>query len=656
MKKNLQNRKENSKNWIVALSFIFTVLSMIFSIGAYAQTFVIKGLVSISTTPVRYASVTFVNKSDTSSKFSALTDTSGNYQINAIITSVNPHTNVPAKFDLGQNYPNPFLGSTAISYNLKAQSDGLITIYDILGREVKRFTFDIQAAGVHGIMWDGSNSLGKKVATGIYFYRLQAGGEAQIKKMVYGLGEGGVFVSPSKMYSSQTTETIKSLNKNLQSETFTIQIANTDSTFPAITPKQMTDIVVQNDTTINITVNAYIPPNAATIYLDSTQQIIRGFGAANIVGWVTIAPDMTPAEVQTAFGMGDGQLGFTIMRLRIPPDSSQYNIDIPSAKAAESLGAIVIATPWTPPAWMKSNNNTIGGTLKTSAYDAYAAHLKAFSDTMSNNGAPLYAISVQNEPDANVNYESCFWNATQFLNFMKNNAPAVGAPIFMPESESFTHQLSDSTLNDPVAAANVAFIGGHVYGVGVIPSYPLAMSKGKEVWMTEFLINSSSTNPPNSSLDTGWTGAIQTAKSINDCMNANMSAYVWWYIVRYYGPIDDGAKGGVSGSVTKKGYVMSQYARFVRPGTYRVNATAVPQTGVNVTAYYDGVKVVIVAINNNSSAISQTFIIQNGTAITFTPYVTSSTKNCTQGNNITASGGIFTVTLDASSITTFVSN
>ncbi len=144
----------------------------------------------------------------------------------------------------------------------------------------------------------------------------------------------------------------------------------------------------------------------------------------------------------------------------------------------------------------------------------------------------------------------------------------------MPEAEGFNHQLSDSTLNDSLAAAHTAFIGGHIYGA--TPStYPLAFSKGKEQWMTEYLINSgSSTNL--TSVDTGWTGAIQTAKSINDCMNANMSAYVWWYIVRSYGPIDDGADGGVTGSVTKKGYVMSQYAKFVRPGFNRVYATLSP--------------------------------------------------------------------------------
>jgi len=236
---------------------------------------------------------------------------------------------------------------------------------------------------------------------------------------------------------------------------------------------------------------------------------------------------------------------------------------------------------------------------------------------------------------------------------MRYNAPSIGVPVFMPESESFRHSLSDSTLNDSLAASHVAFIGGHIYGV-TPSSYPLALSKGKEVWMTEYLINSG--NPPtNLSIDTGWTGAIQTAKSINDCMSANMNAYVWWYIVRYYGPIDDGTEGGVTGSVTKKGYVMSQYARFVRPGYYRVSATASPLSNVYVTAYKDGAKVAIVSLNMGATSVTLPFILQGGTATSFTPYVTSSAKNCVQGNNISVSNGGFTATLGASSVTTFVS-
>jgi glucuronoarabinoxylan endo-1,4-beta-xylanase len=378
-------------------------------------------------------------------------------------------------------------------------------------------------------------------------------------------------------------------------------------------------------------------PNAAAVYLDSTQQVIRGFGGVNMPGWKDVG-DLTTDQVNKAFGAGSGQIGMTILRIRVPYDEAQFNLEVPTARLAASLGAIIFASPWTPPPSMKSSDSIVGGTLNVGSYAAYAAHLRAFADYMSSNGAPLYAISIQNEPDASVNYESCSWNASQLLNFVKNNAPAIGYRIIVPESENFNHALSDPILNDAVAASNVSIIGGHIYGGG-LTSYPLAVSKGKEVWMTEHLV-----------VDTDWPGAFATAEEINDCMNAGMNAYVWWYIRRFYGPIDDNS------NVTKRGYVMSQYARFVRPGFTRVSATANPQTNVYVTAYKNGSKVVIVALNSGSSSVSQSFTLRSGSVATFMPYVTSSTKDCAQGSPITVSSGSFTATLDPSSVTTFVSN
>jgi glucuronoarabinoxylan endo-1,4-beta-xylanase len=376
--------------------------------------------------------------------------------------------------------------------------------------------------------------------------------------------------------------------------------------------------------------------DAATVNLGNTQQVISGFGGVNMPGWIA---DMTADQVNKAFGTGPGQIGLSILRIRVPYDSNKFNLEVPTAQKANALGITrIFASPWTPPAWMKSNNNIIAGTLPDSSHAAYAAHLKSFAEYMSANGVSLYAISVQNEPDATVNYESCSWNATQMLNFVKNNAPAIGIPIIVPESQDFSHSLSDPILNDATAAANVTIIGGHIYG-GTIPSYPLAVSKGKEVWMTEHL-----------NTDTLLGSVLGTAREINDCMNAGMNAYVWWYIRRFYGPIDDNS------NVTKRGYVISQYAKFVRPGFYRVSVTANPQLYVYVTAYKNGSNVVIVALNSGPNSIDQAFVFSNGSATSFTPYVTSSSKNCGQGSVATVSGGRFTGTLEPYSVTTFVSN
>jgi len=373
----------------------------------------------------------------------------------------------------------------------------------------------------------------------------------------------------------------------------------------------------------------------ATIDLSDIRQLIRGFGGVNMPGWID---DMTPDMVAKAFGADDGQIGMTILRIRVPWDTTKFNLEVPTAQLANSLGAIIIASPWSPPPEFKTNGNIVGGRLKSTCYAAYADHLKAFADYMSANDAPLYAISLQNEPDVRVSYESCDWNAAEMLRFVKENASSIGVPIIIPESYNFNHTISDAILNDSLAVENIAIIGGHIYGGGC-RSYPLAESKGKEVWMTEHL-----------NTEYNWYSVIGTVMEIHDCMVANMNAYLWWYIRRFYGPIDD------DGKVTQRGYVMSQFARFVRPGFYRVAADEHPQPNIYLTAYKQNDRVIIVAINRATPTVKQTFILTNGTVASFKSYVTSGTKNCVRGKNISVSDAQFTTTLTARSVTTFASD
>ncbi len=607
----------------------------VLSFNLQAQTISVSGTVSSPQGVISYASVTFTNNNDPTEKYNAFTDSSGNYRVN-IVTSVSSNDrNQPSAFELEQNYPNPFSSKTEIPYKLKSQSDVHITIYDILGRVVKRFSTTSQNRGLHSVVWDGRNNFGALASPGVYFYRVQVNDQSLVKKMVFNSSKGNFALPLAKTGFTSPNTVNKADEINIQAGSYTVQIDNTANTLPAIYSRQFTNVEIQNDTTIDFSVYG---PDKAMVYLDSTQQNIRGFGAANIIPW---RPDMTTAEVNLAFGNGPGQLGFSILRLRIPntDNTSSFAANVPTAKLAESLGAIVIASPWTPPSSMKTNNNPVGGSLKESSYAGYAAHLKLFADYMANNGAPLYAVSLQNEPDVTVTYESCDWTADEFLNFCKNNAQNIGTRIIMPESFHFDHSLSDPTLEDSSAASHVSIIGGHIYGGGLAP-YPLAKSKGKELWMTEHL-----------DTDTSWSAVYATGKEINDCLNAGMNAYVWWYIVRFYGPINE------NGTATKRGYVMAQFSKFIRPGYYKSGSTDSPQRNVYVSAYKDSSssKVVIVALNSTSEPVYQTFSVENGNAASFTPYTTSETKNVEQGSEINTTNGEFTYKLEPSSITTFVS-
>ncbi len=376
---------------------------------------------------------------------------------------------------------------------------------------------------------------------------------------------------------------------------------------------------------------------SSDVNLATTQQTIRGFGGATV-----FRPDLTDADINTLFGnANDSQLGLNILRIRVSPlGNGDWGKELSNAKRAKVLGAIVIATPWSPPAAMKTNNNTTGGRLSTSSYAAYAAYLKSFADYMSTNGAELYALSVQNEPDIQVNYESCDWTAQEMTDFIKNNSFDLGnTKLMAAESFNFNQSFTDVILNDATAAPKVGIIGGHIYGSG-LKKYDNALNKGKEVWMTEHLDTL-----------TTWNAVMATAKEIHDCMAvANYSAYIWWYAKRFYGPMDE------NGQITKRGYTMAQFAKYIRSGYQRVDASN-PTSNVYVSAYKGNGKVVIVAVNMNGATQRIKFNVSGGTTpVSFVPHITSSSKNLTAEAAVNVTGGSFTYDLPSLSITTFVSN
>jgi glucuronoarabinoxylan endo-1,4-beta-xylanase len=268
---------------------------------------------------------------------------------------------------------------------------------------------------------------------------------------------------------------------------------------------------------------------------------------------------------------------------------------------------------------------------------------------MSNGGVNLYGISMQNEPDANVTYESCSWTGATMDTWIANNASVLTTRLMMPESESFNTSLSDAALNDANAVSHIAIVAGHIYGT--TPSYySNAEGKGKEVWMTEHYLSPSGTQP-------SIADALAAAKEINNSLTVgDYNAYLWWWVVDWnpgtgvtnYGLLD------TNNNPTYYGYALAQYSKFVRLGYVRTNATANPTTNVYVSAFQGNGHYVIVALNMGTSSVSQPFTLQNGTITTLTPYQTTSAGGLVQQTAITVSGGQFAYTLPAQSITTLV--
>ncbi|OMC67678.1 glycosyl hydrolase [Paenibacillus sp. FSL H7-0326] len=387
----------------------------------------------------------------------------------------------------------------------------------------------------------------------------------------------------------------------------------------------------------------------ANINLSSEKQLIKGFGGINHPAWIG---DLTPAQRETAFGNGPNQLGFSILRIYVDEDRNNWYREVPTAKRAIEQGALVFASPWNPPSDMVEtfthNGDPNAKRLKYDKYAAYAQHLNDFVNYMKNNGVDLYAISVQNEPD--YAHDWTWWTPQEMLRFMKENAGSIqNTKVMAPESFQYLKNMSDPILNDPQALANMDILGAHTYGTQFKDfAYPLFKQKGagKELWMTEVYYP----NSDNNSSDR-WPEALDVSYHMHNAMvEGDFQAYVWWYIRRQYGPMNE------DGSISKRGYNMAHFSKFVRPGYYRVDATKNPDTNTFVSAYKGDNKVVIVAINRGTSAASQRFVLQNGNASTVSSWVTDSSRNLASGTPITVSGGAFTAQLPAQSVTTFVAS
>ena len=237
---------------------LFFLLILLLINETYSQTFTVKGnITTTDSTAVRYASVTFIDQSDTTKKYFAITDTSGNYQLNVITEIKEEAPTIPQSFELMQNYPNPFSDETNIPYKLNEESNASVTIYNILGQAVKSFKSLEQAGGMHGVTWDGRDEFGKKVSTGVYFYRLLARGETQVKKMIFTSGHQITLNIGTNRLFNETNTFIEKSRDRLSPVEFRIIITNGNNTTPQIDSLILNNVEISSDTIINFVVHYY---------------------------------------------------------------------------------------------------------------------------------------------------------------------------------------------------------------------------------------------------------------------------------------------------------------------------------------------------------------------------------------------------------------
>jgi hypothetical protein len=134
-------------------------------------------------------SLVFRTKTEIENTFVEVTESEvrdGNFAVNGIALPAPVQIQTrPEAFALANNYPNPFNPATTIKYALPEASNVTLEVYNVVGQVVRTLVADHQNAGRYVVQWDAANDSGHSLSSGIYFYRLLAGGEfLEVKKML----------------------------------------------------------------------------------------------------------------------------------------------------------------------------------------------------------------------------------------------------------------------------------------------------------------------------------------------------------------------------------------------------------------------------------------------------------------------------------------
>jgi glucuronoarabinoxylan endo-1,4-beta-xylanase len=362
---------------------------------------------------------------------------------------------------------------------------------------------------------------------------------------------------------------------------------------------------------------------SATARFDAgvTHQRITGFGA------FVCSPQfqynhMSTTDIQKVWGKSS-TVGCNIMRIYIPIGRSSWYQSLETAKKAKQMGLIVFASPWGQPAEWKTNNSIdaetsagVKGSLKRENWPDYAQYLEDYVQYLRQNGVELDAISIQNEPDWNAKYAGCLWSAGEIAEFVKLYGRSISCKIMAPETLAVSDGYVNALNTDDVINCFDIY-GGHQYG-GIQSAYKNLAKKGKEIWMTEYLINwnENAATKRNFNFSSDF---FNFFRAINTCMVGDFNAWIHYAGKRFYGPLGDGEYGTSSGVVTKRGYVMAHFARFVT-GMTRIDATF-SGGSLEGSAYLSqtGDTVVAVMANTGTEAVDLTMDL---------PFYTKGGKMC----------------------------
>jgi len=309
---------------------------------------------------------------------------------------------------------------------------------------------------------------------------------------------------------------------------------------------------------------------------------------------------------------------------------------IKEAMAAAGGKLTLFASPWSPPAWMKDNNDMLhGGHLKPEYYDTWAKYYTRFIKAYEKNGVPVWGISIQNEPMAVQIWESCIYSAEQERDFLKNHlGPMMSKEglsnkkiIAWDHNRDLIYQRASTYLTDPDAAKYIWGIGFHWYEdwSGGTPMYDNVRRVYESFPDKKLLFTEGCAESFDSTRYYAWSLGEKYARSMINDFNNGMVGFTDWNILLdekggpnhvgnfCFAPVHADTRTGKL-IYTNAYYYIGHFSKFIHKGARRVIASP-SRSQLLATAFNNEDGKTVTVVMNQSDKSTPYFLWVNGKAV-----------------------------------------
>lgn len=321
----------------------------------------------------------------------------------------------------------------------------------------------------------------------------------------------------------------------------------------------------------------------------------------------------------------------------IAPDR-QYKIPFIKESMKAAGGALTLyASPWSPPAWMKSNNDMLhGGKLKPESYHSWALYYTKFIKAYEAEGIPIWGISIQNEPMATQRWESCLYTAEEERDFLvKHLGPTMHREglkdkkiILWDHNRDLIYQRAQTYFKDPEVNKYAWGIGYHWYedwsgGKQMFDN----LKRVHEAWPDKpLLFTEGCAESFNADRYNAWELGEEYGRTMINDFNNGMTGFTDWNILLdqtggpnhvsnfCFAPVHGDTKTGEL-IYTNAYYYIGHFSKFIHPGAKRIIASP-SRSQLNSTAFLNPDGSMVVIVMNDSSIRTPFSLWIDGKAVT----------------------------------------